>query len=69
MLEMSVVPNFTIDQCNLRAMPFELTFYQEILSETCYIKELSHILFSCMHVNTIVYLEVIENPVEYQNLL
>ena len=46
MLEMSVVPKFTIDQCNLRAMPFELTFYQEISNETCYIKRaISHFVF------------------------
>ena len=28
----------------------------------------SYVIF-CFHVNTIVYLEAIENPVEYQNLL
>ena len=51
--------------------------YERCLSSEPFIKkykvkhailhELSHILFSCMYINTIVYLEAIENPVESRN--
>ena len=42
-------------------MPFEWTFYQEMLYQT------SYVIFK--YENTILHLEAIENAVEYQNLL
>jgi len=53
---------WTLQKINLQAILYEWTFYREISNETSY-------LILCLHINTTVYLDMIENPVEYQKLL